>query len=85
MARIKYIGPGEIRIPGVGLITDEFRDCSQTIAEEFEDEAGFVVDFDRIAEGPIENISDIRVNGSPVNPPKTQNPKLKTDSDGGDA
>jgi len=52
MARIKYIGPGEVRIPGVGPVTNEFIPCSQEVAEEFEDEEGFVVELETSLKTP---------------------------------
>ncbi|HAR45392.1 MAG TPA: hypothetical protein DCS05_04235 [Nitrospiraceae bacterium] len=44
MARIRYTGKEEKRIPGVGPVTGSWTPCPDHIAEEFKKEDGFVVD-----------------------------------------
>ncbi len=63
MAKIRYTGKEDKRIPGVGPVTKEWTPCPDAIAEEFKNEEGFEVD---IAEGPVESVSDVVVNGQPL-------------------
>ncbi len=48
MARIKYAGPVDpMSIPGIGPVGNDFVECPDSIAREFDGEKGFIVEFDQ--------------------------------------
>jgi len=46
MARIRYTGKEDKRIPGVGPVTEVWTACPAHIAEEFQTEPGFETELD---------------------------------------